>query len=283
MIKELVTNFIKLSILFFPLFFLFSAAAYLLKEKIPIDKMLKAIPFGVRNVAAALFGVLTPFCSCITIPIFINMVEIGVPADSAVAFLIASPLVSIAAVVFMASLFGVKFVLYYLISVIAISVIGGIIIARKAPVRINNSDCNGATENSCPKAGPLLSAFNLLRRLFVYLAIGVAVAAIMHNYLPAGAVEKINNFPLWGSIPLAALIGFPLYANVLVVIPLCFSLAAKGINGGIIATFLMSACGISLPSAVILAKIFSKRGLALFLITTFLAYILVGYAFNLLH
>lgn len=280
---KFIVNFLKLLALFIPLFFLFSLLAYSLKDKIPVDKLLKKAPFGVSHFIAALFGALTPFCSCITLPIFINFIQVGVDLGSATSFLIASPLVSISAALLIVSLFGVKFAVYYIASVIVVSIAGGVLIGRlklASPIAADIFYCNeNKTKVASPWQGPLSSAANLFKKLFLYLIIGAGLGALLHDYLPVGVVEKLNLIPVWASVPIVALIGFPLYANILVVIPVCFSLVDKGVSTAIVATFLVSSCGMSLPTITILGKIFERRLLAAFLMVTFFAYVAIGYVF----
>ncbi len=284
---KFILNFLKLLVLFVPLFFLFSLLAYSLKDKFPIDKLLKKAPFGVSHFIAALFGALTPFCSCITLPIFINFIQLGVDLGSAVSFLIASPLVSISAALLIASLFGAKFAAYYITSVILVSIAGGILIGRfklASPAAADIFHCSETTgKTGSPRQGPLSSAASLFRKLFLYLIIGAGLGALLHDYLPVGIVEKLNLIPVWVSVPIVALIGFPLYANILVVVPVCFSLVDKGVSTAVVATFLVSSCGMSLPTIAILGKIFERRLLAAFLMVTFFAYVAIGYVFYFLR
>lgn len=280
--NEFVIHFIKLLILFIPLFFIFSFIVYSLRGKFSINKVVQKTPLFFRSLIAALLGALTPFCVCLTMPIFINMLEAGIDPGSAVSFLIASPLVSISAALLIMSMFGVKFVIYYAASAVAIAVLGGIVVSRfkiNTPLQNGDDKPNEVKRLDCCADTPLMAAFSLLKKLILYLIMGAAIGAFLHNYMPLALVEKINSFPIGFSIPLVALIGFPLYANALIVIPICFSLAAKGVNSGIIVTFLMSSTGICLPTIIILSKIFNKQALAVFLLITFLAYLCVGYIF----
>ncbi len=125
-------------------------------------------------------------------------------------------------------------------------------------------------------------SFKLFRDLLLPLVIGAVISSFIHNYVPVKLIETINGYPLWLVIPLVALIGFPIYSNIMVLAPICFILANKGMNQGAVATFLMSGAGISFPTAIVLKGIFKKKLFVFYLVYTFVSYCVIGFMFGLI-
>lgn len=272
------------------MFLFFSFLSNVLMRKVSFSNLFSLMDnrmLGLGNIVSALMGAVTPFCVCTTIPIFSGMIQMGVKTNIAVSFLLSSPLLSISAAVLIAFLFGWKFCGYYITAVLIFSTLGGFLVRwlgldnEIADKLTRKSTIEGKDDtNVCNSAAK--SSFVLFKDILVPLTIGALIAGLIHNYVPVKIIEMLNKYPLWVTIPLAALIGFPIYSNITVLAPVCFALANKGMNQAAVITFLMSGAGISFPSAVVLKSLLKTKLFVYYLVYTFIAYCLIGFAFNIL-
>ncbi|MEI8012352.1 MAG: permease [Candidatus Omnitrophota bacterium] len=291
--KHLVLNFLEFFLVLSGMFLLCAFLAQLIMRKCPVEQFManleKEIPWA-GYLVATLTGAITPFCVCTTVPIFTTMAQMGIRTGVAVSFLLASPLLSVTGAALIGTLFGFTFTIYYIGSVIVLSLLGGYLVkvfqleedideSIKSAVACEQGQ--DTLKTSCCKAAAF--AGKLFKDLFVPLLIGAVIAGAIHNYVPLKFIEMVNQYPLWLTIPLMALIGFPIYSNIFVLAPICYALVAKGMNPGAVMTFLMAGAGVCIPTAIVLRRILKIRLYAFYFMYTFVVYCAVGAAFNLLR
>ncbi len=245
------------------------------------------------NFFAALFGAATPFCSCSSIPLFISFLEAGVPLGVTFSFLITSPLVNEYLVVLMVGFFGWKITLMYVLSGMFIGIVSGIILGRMKLERYLEKDLleiNACEDKDIKLTGiksrlifGLDEALAITRKLWLWILLGVAVGAGIHNYVPQEMVQAIVNKAGFFSVPIAALIGVPLYGSCAGIVPIAVVLFQKGFPLGTALTFMMAVAALSLPEAIMLRRAMKSKLIAIFFAITTLAIILTGYLFNLLQ
>jgi hypothetical protein len=246
---------------------------------------------GIGNVLAALLGIVTPFCSCSAVPLFIGFVESGIPLGVTFSFLIAAPTINEVAVVLLFGLFGPKVAGLYVLSGLAVSVLAGFLIGRMKMERYVEDFVwqarTGAGQGLDEKLtwGDRIrrawgSVKQIVGRVWPYVVIGIAVGAGIHGYVPGGALETILGREAWWSVPAAVLIGIPLYSNAAGMIPIVGALIEKGAPLGTALAFMMSVIGLSLPEAVILKRILKTPLLITFFAVIAAAITFTGYLFN---
>lgn len=243
---------------------------------------------------AAILGLITPFCSCSSIPLFVGFLSVGIPLGVTLTFLIASPLLSETAIVLLAGVFGVKVMSIYILSGILISMVAGFLLRKIDPKKHINSDILALTNVKQMKAEKvdkfqrrylldwLQQAWALSRSLIPYVLIGVGLGAVVHNLVPAEFLSGSLGKDTWWSVPLAAVVSIPVYANAVGVVPVIEALVAKGVGIGTALVVLMATIGLSLPEALILKKIMSMKLLLLFFGLVAIGIITIGYTINLL-
>ena len=250
--------------------------------------------FGLDYLFAALLGVVTPFCSCSSIPLFIGFVSTGIPLGVTFAFLIASPLVNESSLILFPALFGLKTTIIYNAVGVLVAVIGGMIIQKlhlekyvNAELLKYKSKTDLEAENSGQKMGlkKLLGywwtdGIKITKSIFPYVVLGVAIGAIIHGFMPANLIEKYLSFKAWWVIPVATLLGVPLYANSVSVLPVMEALIGKGIPMGTALAFMTATVTLSIPEALILKKAMKWQLLAIFFGITTIGIMLIGYLFN---
>lgn len=241
------------------------------------------------NFIASLVGAVTPFCSCSSVPLFIGFVEAGVPLGATFSFLITSPLVNEAAIAVLLGIFGWKITLIYVTSGILIGTIGGYIIGllkmeNHVADFVYKIKSNEIEEQKKTQRERLNFAYqevkSIFKKVWLYVIIGVSLGGIFHGFAPEGILEKYTN-NIFG-VPIATLVGIPLYSNVLGMIPIVESLVSKGLPLGTALTFLMSVTALSLPEIIILKKVLKKKLIIAFILITSLAILFTGYLFNIL-
>jgi uncharacterized protein len=285
---------LKIFIMLFVLIFIVSLLrSFISKER--IQKFLTYKKRYVGHVIASLFGVITPFCSCSAIPLFLSLLEVGVPIGIAFTFLIASPLINEVALILLLSLFGIKIALIYVTSGLLISIFAGIILGKfKADKWIlkdilikdslNNKKCS-CQKNLSWKERLLNSkryTLIIIKKIWLYVLLGVGVGAWIHGYVPDNFLAKFANAAKWYDVPFAVLIGVPLYSNAAGIIPLISSLIEKGLSMGTALAFMMAVTGLSLPEFLILKRIMKWKLIFIFAGIVAIGIILVGYLFNLI-
>ena len=244
---------------------------------------------GMGNFLAALLGIPTPFCSCSAVPLFIGFVEAGVPLGVTFSFLIASPLINEVAVTMLFAMFGLHIAALYIASGFVIAVLAGMAIGRlhlekevepfvyrmkAAKLREKKMDWNGRLQFAFRESK------SITLKVLPFLIIGIGVGALIHGFAPsdllAGIAGKGN--PL--AVPLAVLIGVPLYSNAAGMVPIVGVLISKGMAVGTALAFMMSVIGLSLPEMIILRKVLKPKLLAAFALILFIAFVLTGFLFN---
>ena len=244
---------------------------------------------GVGNVVAAVLGIPTPFCSCSAVPLFIGFVESGVPLGITFSFLIASPLINEVAAAMLLAMFGWQIALIYIVSGLIIAIIAGIIIGRlhlegEVEEFVYKVKLHDLAEKTMNWTERLTFAKNESRditlKVLPYILLGIAIGAVIHGYAPADFLVNIAgpNNPL--AVPIAVLIGIPLYSNAAGMIPIMEVLTAKGMAMGTALAFMMAVIGLSLPEMIILRKVIKIKLLVIFAGILFVSFTLTGYLFN---
>lgn len=243
--------------------------------------------YGMQYALAALFGAVTPFCSCSSIPLFIGFVRGGIPLGVTLAFLITSPLVNEVAVALFLAVFGLKITCIYVGSGLVLGMLGGALLSRLHLERyltpwVMAQTAGRSTETAAhrPRLRAVVQeAWGIVRGVLPYVLAGIAIGAAVHGYVPeAYFADLLGGGELW-SVPLAVLCAVPLYANAAGIVPVVEVLVAKGVPLGTAIAFMMAVVGLSLPEAMMLKKVMQWRLLALFFGTVTLLIILSGYLF----
>ncbi|HEX5772696.1 MAG TPA: permease [Geomobilimonas sp.] len=243
----------------------------------------------VGNVMAALLGIVTPFCSCSAVPLFIGFVESGVPLGVTFSFLISSPMVNEVALIMLWGLFGWKIALIYIGTGLLVAIVAGIVIGRLKmekyvqdyvwEMQVGNSEITVMTfREKIDYARDYTRG--LLKKIWPYVVIGVGVGAFIHGYVPQDFLAKWAGRDNPFAVPVAVALGVPLYSNAAGVIPIVQALTAKGMAIGTVLAFMMAVTALSLPEAIILKNVLKTRLLSVFFGTVAVAIVIVGYLFN---
>ena len=247
---------------------------------------------GVANAMAAGLGVVTPFCSCSAVPLFIGFVQAGVPLGVTLSFLIAAPMVNEVALTLLFGLFGWRIAALYLSLGLLIAGVAGWVIGRlhmeahlqdwvRAIPRVDTALVADAPVALAARVESAVAAVrDVVGRVWPYIIGGIAVGAAIHGYVPQDFMAAIMGREAWWSVPLAVLIGVPMYSNAAGVIPIVQALLAKGAALGTVLAFMMSVIALSLPEIVILRKVLKTRLIATFVGVVSLGILVVGYVFN---
>ena len=241
------------------------------------------------NIAGALLGTLTPFCSCSSIPLFIGFTSAGLPLGVTFSFLISSPLVDLASVILLAGIFNWPVALAYVITGVVLAVIGGTLIGRlKLESQVESfvfrSPVVDIPQDELTRRDRLRYSLeqvrDIVRRVWPYILIGVGIGALIHNVIPREWVIAVLGHDKPWSVPLAVLIGAPMYADIFGTLPIAEALVAKGVGLGTALAFMMAVTALSLPSLIMLKKVVKTRLLATFLGIVITGILIIGYAFN---
>lgn len=244
------------------------------------------------NVIAALLGTVTPFCSCSSIPLFIGFTGAGLPLGFTFSFLISSPMVCLGNLVLLMSIFGAKVAVVYVLLGVAVAILGGTLIERLHMERyledlVTSAKVGNAVSQTMTRRDRLLyakdQAISTFRKVLPYLLVGVGVGALIHNWIPESLIVTVlgSHNPL--GVPLATLVGIPMYADIFGTIPVAEALLQKGAQLGTVLSFMMAVTTLSLPSLVLLRKAVKPKLLSLFVVICAVGIIVVGYLFNLLE
>ena len=251
--------------------------------------------YGMQYLLASIFGAITPFCSCSSIPLFIGFVKGGIPLGVTFAFLITSPLVNEVAVAMFLGSFGLKVTVVYVVSGILLGMVGGILLGRmrlepllsdwvkqiqaQSTKQIEVWDLEHV---SFTRRLPVIlrEAWSIVRNVLIYVIIGIGIGAMMHGYVPEGFFEHYMARDNWFAVPLAVVFAVPMYANAAGIVPIIEVFVAKGIPLGTAIAFMMAIVGLSLPEATLLKKVMTWRLIGIFFGTITLFIILLGYLFN---
>jgi uncharacterized membrane protein YraQ (UPF0718 family) len=248
----------------------------------------------VGSVAAASFGVVTPFCSCSAVPLFIGFVEAGVPLGVTFAFLISSPMVNEVALVLLWGLFGPGVALVYMVSGLSVAIVGGLVIGRLHLERyvedyvwqLQGAGGGASFEIRLTWEERIRDAWaytkDLVRRILPYVLVGIGVGAFIHGFVPTDLVMAVAGPGNPLAVPIVVLLGVPLYSNAAGTIPIVQALLGKGMAVGTTLAFMMAVTAISLPELIILKKVMKTRLLAVFVAIVTTGILFVGYLFNFL-
>jgi len=247
---------------------------------------------GVGNVMAASLGIVTPFCSCSAVPLFIGFVQAGVPLGVTFSFLIAAPMVNEIALALLFALFGWKIALLYLVLGLSVAIVAGFIIGKLkmehhledwVQKMARTEATVGADELTLADriAAGFASAREIVGKVWWYVLAGIAIGAGIHGYVPADFMASFMGKDVWWVVPASVLIGVPMYTNAAGIIPIVEALLAKGAALGTVLAFMMSVIALSLPEMVILRKVLKPRLIATFVGVVASGIMLVGFMFNL--
>ena len=284
------------------LLFLISALMGIVNAYFPVERLRNYLSshrlYGLQYLLASLFGAITPFCSCSSIPLFIGFVKGGIPLGVTLSFLITSPLVNEVAVAMFLGSFGIKATLIYVISGILLGCVGGFVLGRMhlepylsdwvKQVQLQSEKQTAEWEQertSFMQRLPIVirDSWRIVRGVLLYIFIGIGIGAFMHGFVPEGFFEQYMSRDNWYAVPLSVMLAVPMYANAAGIVPVIEVFVAKGIPLGTAIAFMMAVVGLSLPEATLLKKVMTWRLIAVFFITVMLFIILSGYLFNLKH
>ena len=265
----------------------------------PIDKLKNYLAnnklFGLEYLFASLFGAITPFCSCSSVPLFIGFVRGGIPLGVTFSFLITSPLVNEVAVAMFLGMFGLKATLVYAISGILLGTVGGWVLGKmklehllsdwvKTLLANDQLNANDYEEEKLTFRQRLpeitRSAWEIVRGVVLYVIIGIGIGAAMHGYVPENFFAQYLGSGAWWTVPLAVILAVPMYANAAGIIPVIQVFVAKGVPIGTAIAFMMATVGLSLPEATLLKKVMTIKLIGIFFGTVTLFIILSGFLFN---
>ena len=284
---------IKISILLFVLVFIISyVQSYFPPEK--SKKIMGRFKGLWARIIGALLGTVTPFCSCSSIPLFMGFTTAGLPLGVTFSFLISSPMVDLGSLVLLTSIFGWKIAVSYVIVGLVIAVLGGTIIEKlhlenqvadfiRNAKKINTVLPSDELSQKERFKSALDSVLQTLKKVFPYILIGVAIGAVVHNWIPQKWIENILGSKNSFGVILAAVCGIPMYADIFGCIPIAESLLAKGALLGVVLSFMMAVTTLSLPSMIMLSKAIKPKLLGVFVSICTLGIIIVGYVFNLVQ
>ena len=287
--------------IFFLLFTIISVIAYL-RSYIDNEKLKTFIekqPKVLAHLFASIFGAITPFCSCSSIPVFIGFTEAGIPFGVSMSFIITSPMINEIAILVLAGIIGWKITAIYIVTGIAVGTFGGMIMEKfdwgkylqdyllKLGTKTETSSCYCSC--SCKKAtqtikeriiDSLIYAKDLFKKIWLFVLLGVGVGAFLHGYVPQEFFIKYMGGNNLFAVPLAVLTGIPLYADATTIIPIAQVLINKGAAIGTVLVFMMAVVGLSLPEMIIISRVMKKELIIRFVIFMFIAFTLVGYFYN---
>lgn len=268
----------------------------IIRSYFPPEKTKKLLGEGRRrgilgNILAALLGIVTPFCSCSAVPIFIGFIESGIPLGVTFSFLISSPMVNEVALIMLWGLFGWKIALLYMATGVIVAIISGVIIGNlKLEKYVEEYVYTIKVGDAAIQIPTWKQRFNdaweyvkeILKKIWIYVIIGIGIGALMHGWAPAGFLEKYagRDNPL--GVIVAVLIGIPLYSNAAGIIPIVSALVEKGMSMGTALAFMMSTTAISLPEMIILRRVLKPRLLAIFIGIMAVTIVFIGYLFNII-
>jgi len=267
----------------------------------PIDKVRNYLSrkklYGFEYLMASLFGVVTPFCSCSSIPLFIGFVRGGIPLGVTFAFLVTSPLVNEVAIGLFVGLFGLKVTAIYVISGVLLGMVSGIILQKLNLERFltpwvkevlanaqKEQDIFEIEKQSFGQRLPIIwhEVLTILKGIVPYVLIGIAIGGLMHGYIPEGFFEQYMSKDNLFAVPVATVLAVPMYSNASGILPVVQVLVAKGIPLGTAIAFMMGVVGLSLPEAMLLKKVMSFKLIGIFFGVVTLCIIISGYIFNLI-
>jgi len=246
-------------------------------------------PLG--NLLASLFGIITPFCSCSAVPLFIGLMRVGVPLGVTFSYLVAAPMINEVALVLLLAMFGLRIAAFYALTGLSVAVLAGLVMGRLRmeayvePWVLSEAQAAPRARAAAPTLArrldlALASARDIVGKVWPYLLAGLAVGAFIHGYVPEGLLARFMGKDAWWTVPVAVVIGVPLYASTAVILPIVQTLLAKGAALGTVLAFMMAVTALSLPETIILRKVLKVRLIVVFLAVVTLGILAVGYLFN---
>ncbi|MFA7253100.1 MAG: permease [Patescibacteria group bacterium] len=282
-IYDTVKIFILLAVIIF--------AVSIIRTFLPTEKVRKLLAHKYKftgNIMAALIGILTPFCTCSAIPLFLGFLKAGVPLGVTFSFLIASPMINEVAVILLLGMFGWKIALLYIASGLVIAVVAGILISK---LNVDNliidmdykkdmlAKQDGVTWNDRINYGRRYTR-NIIRKVWPYVVGGIAVGAFIHGYVPTDFLAQYAGSDKWYAVPFAVLAGIPLYSNAAGIVPLVSVLTEKGVAMGTVLAFMMAVTALSLPEFMILKRVMKTKLIVIFAAIVGTGILITGYIFN---
>ena len=283
------------------LLFLISSLMGIVNAYFPIERLRVYLTtkklYGLQYLFASFFGAITPFCSCSSIPLFIGFVKGGIPLGVTFSFLITSPLVNEVAVAMFLGAFGVKATLTYAISGILMGMIGGFILGKmkleslltdwvkeiQSNSQIESQQWESDKTPFIERLPSIINeGWNIVRKVLIYVIIGIAIGAAMHGYVPENFFTEYLSAEKWYGVPLAVILAVPMYANAAGIVPVIQVFVLKGVPLGTAIAFMMAVVGLSLPEATLLKKVMKWKLIGIFFGVITLFIILLGYLFNLI-
>jgi uncharacterized membrane protein YraQ (UPF0718 family) len=267
-------------------------AISLLRSFFPPEKtkrVLEKVPVFIGNILAALLGIVTPFCSCSAVPLFIGFIEAGVPLGVTFSFLVSAPMVNEVALIMLWGLFGWKIALLYIASGIVVAIASGYVIGKMKLEKwveeyVYKIHSGVGIVEALTWKDRLLYAWGyvgeIVGKVWPYVLVGIAIGGFMHGYAPADFLVKYAGPGVWYAVPLAVLIGVPLYSNAAGVIPIVKVLMEKGMAIGTSLSFMMAVTALSLPEAILLRKVLKPKLLAIYFGIVALGIMITGFLFN---
>jgi len=285
---------IKIGLLLIVINYVMAVTRYYFPMEKVRDMLTKRRWFGLDYLFAALLGVVTPFCSCSSIPLFIGFIGAGIPLGVTFAFLIASPLVNESSLYLFPAMFGIRVTIIYNLVGMAIAILGGMLIQRMGlekyvkPELLKFKSRRQIEADNSGQSLPLAKQLKyfwadgmvITKNVFPYVVLGVAIGALIHGFVPASFVEHYLSTRAWWAVPLATLLGAPLYANSVSVIPVMEALVGKGVPLGTALAFMTAIVTVSIPESMILKKVMSWQLLAWFFGITIVGIMIMGYVLN---
>lgn len=288
---------LKILILLFVIVFLMG----IVNTYFPIEKLKDYLNrkklYGLEYFFSSIFGAITPFCSCSSVPLFIGFVQGGIPLGVTFSFLITSPLVNEVAIAMFLGMFGLKATLIYAGSGILLGTIGGWLLGKfnLEPLLSDwvkeimaksqaSSDEYDEEKRTFKQRLPEItrSAWDIVKGVLIYVIIGIAIGAAMHGYVPENFFAKYLGSGAWWTVPLAVIVAVPMYANAAGIVPVIQVFVAKGVPIGTAIAFMMATVGLSIPEATLLKKVMTWKLIAIFFSVITIFIILSGYIFNIL-
>ncbi len=257
-------------------------------------KILGGKKLFIGNILSSMLGIVTPFCSCSAIPLFLGFVESGIPLGVTFSFLIAAPMINEIAVVLLFGLFGWKVALVYIITGLSIAIVSGYIIGRLKleryveewvyKIQVHHEAAEETKVSSSERIDAGIDAVKeIVAKVWVYIVVGIAVGAAIHGYVPENFMASLMGKSAWWSVPVSVLIGIPMYSNAAGIIPVVQALLEKGASLGTVLAFMMSVIGLSFPETIILRKVLKLPLIFIFVGIVGTGIIMVGYLFNLIY
>jgi len=258
---------------------------------VKVRKWLSEKKYGIGNIVSSLFGAITPFCSCSSIPIFLSFIKTGVPLGVTFSFLITSPLVNEYLVVLMLGFFGWKITALYVLSGVLLGIILGIVLGKLGLEKHLEKDIVQSSEIKEQKYSDLKQravfglneAVSIVKKIWIWVIIGVGAGAVIHNYIPAEVIQSIISKGGLFTVPIATILGVPMYGSCAAIVPIAVVLFQKGVPLGTALSFMMATAALSFPEAIILRRAMKLKLILIYFGIVTLGIIFTGYLFNVLQ